>query len=176
MIGLYKAESCSSQPIQSPSDGKVHTWSSEVKERAILQKYSSDSTNRLNLMLCPSSQTPSSSSFPLSSSFHLSIHLEEQLHVSLQSSISEVSVDFVLLHVLDLDLGNTLAMLLPLQLDPQCCNLVLQNVITALQPAAQHTDCSSQPITLTYWMLLCAQVTYLCILTSYSAFCWLICC
>lgn len=61
--------------------------------------------------------------------------LEENLHLSLQSSIPEVGISSDSLHVSDLDLSDALAPFLLLQADPQDRNLVLEDVVAALQPA-----------------------------------------
>lgn len=80
-----------------------------------------------------------------SSSPDLSVHLEEQLHLPLQRVVSPVGVGLGSLHVADLDLSNTLAAPLLFQTDPEDRNLPLENVITALQPAAhKHTQALSK--------------------------------
>lgn len=84
---------------------------------------------------CSSSQTRPSSSSTDSSSLQLSIGLEEEVHLPLQSGVPEVRVSSVPLHVPDFDLGDALAPLLLLQADPQDRDLVLEDVVAALQPA-----------------------------------------
>lgn len=84
---------------------------------------------------CSSSQTRPSSSSTDSSSLQLSIRLEEEVHLPLQSGVPEVRVSSVPLHVPDFDLGDALAPLLLLQADPQDRDLVLEDVVAALQPA-----------------------------------------
>lgn len=86
--------------------------------------------------LCSSSHTPPSLSSPdSSSSLQLSIGLEEEVHLPLEGGVPEVGVSSVPLHVPDLDLGDALAPLLLLQADPQGRDLVLEDVVAALQPA-----------------------------------------
>lgn len=61
--------------------------------------------------------------------------LEETLHLPLQGSVPEVCISSVSLHVSDLDLRDALAPFLLLQADPEDRNLVLEDVVAALQPA-----------------------------------------
>lgn len=63
------------------------------------------------------------------------MRLEENLHLSLQGGIPEVGVSSDSLHVSDLELSDTLAPFLLLQADTQDCDLVLEDVVAALQPA-----------------------------------------